>query len=239
MAEIIKSEDQLRTVDHQDLKLLFEYGTYTTIVLISSENLHVYHSKLTEFSLKFEEKYQDLLSRWSGEIYGFDQTTDIIEEIFEVGGSEAMVKIEKLEKITKRFIPISIAVAFLAIINWILPYILLVSGWLPIFASANWLLYILVILPFCLFGLIVVWVVKKIQQKLPILRATLQSVTITVLFPQILNVIISLNGILIYMLFGNLSWVAIFLLSGFIAEIILIFGGIYVLGELQPSKGSK
>ncbi|UCG68453.1 MAG: hypothetical protein JSV09_11645, partial [Thermoplasmata archaeon] len=82
IAEMVHSQQVLKVVDHQDIKILFEYGTYSTIALIAYENLHIFHSKLASLTKQFENLFQDVLSQWKGEIDVFRPTKRLIEDIF-------------------------------------------------------------------------------------------------------------------------------------------------------------
>ncbi len=84
LAEMVQSTKVLKVVDHQDVKIIFEYGTYSTIALIVDENFKIYHSKLTLLIAKFENLFQDFLSHWSGEVEVFIPSRRLIEEIFSV-----------------------------------------------------------------------------------------------------------------------------------------------------------
>ncbi|NVM05000.1 MAG: hypothetical protein HWN67_21945 [Candidatus Helarchaeota archaeon] len=82
LAEMIQSKQTLKVVDHQDVKILFEYGTYSTLALVAFENLHIYHSKLALLIEKFENLFQDVLANWKGETEVFIPSKRLIEEIF-------------------------------------------------------------------------------------------------------------------------------------------------------------
>ena len=82
LAEMVQSQEKLKTVDHQDVKILFEYGTYSTLALIAYENLRIYHSKLAQLINQFEKFFHEFLIHWSGEIEVFRPSKELIEEIF-------------------------------------------------------------------------------------------------------------------------------------------------------------
>jgi len=64
MASIIRSKNFVRVVDHQDLKLIFEYGKHATLALITTENLHIFHLKLANLRRLFEDFFQEILPKW-------------------------------------------------------------------------------------------------------------------------------------------------------------------------------
>ena len=82
LMEMIKSETPLEVADHQDLKIIFKYGSYSTIVLITDENLRIYHSKLALLIERFENLFQDVLPHWGGNLEVFIPTKQLVEEIF-------------------------------------------------------------------------------------------------------------------------------------------------------------
>ncbi len=82
IAEIIQSRQNLKVMDHQDVKIIFEYGNYSTLALIAYENLKIYQSKLDSLIKQFENLFQDVLSDWKGETEVFLPSKRLIEEIF-------------------------------------------------------------------------------------------------------------------------------------------------------------
>ena len=82
LAEMIQSKQALKTVDHQDVKILFEYGNYSTIALVVYEDFRIYRSKLTTLSTQFEQLFQDVLSHWTGDIEIFLPSKQLIEDVF-------------------------------------------------------------------------------------------------------------------------------------------------------------
>ena len=82
LGEMIESKQKLRNVDHQDVKIIFEYGKFTTIALITYENLRIYYPKLASLSAQFENLFQDVLPNWTGETEIFLPASQLIGEIF-------------------------------------------------------------------------------------------------------------------------------------------------------------
>lgn len=82
LAEMIQSDKSLQVVDHEDVKILFEYGNYSTLALVVYENLHVYRSKLVTLINQFENLFQDILSHWTGDTSVFLPSRRLIEENF-------------------------------------------------------------------------------------------------------------------------------------------------------------
>jgi len=81
LAEMMQSKQPMKMVDHHDIKIFFEYGVYSTIVLIASENLRIYHSKLAILLHQFENIFQDVLIHWKGETDIFLLTKRLLENI--------------------------------------------------------------------------------------------------------------------------------------------------------------
>jgi hypothetical protein len=83
LGEIMESRQHLKIVDHEDVKIIFEYGQYTTMALIVYENLSIYHSKLASLRSQFEDLFQDILAHWAGEIEVFLPAKRLIEKTFD------------------------------------------------------------------------------------------------------------------------------------------------------------
>ncbi len=82
LAEMVQSNRELKVVDHQDVKIIFGYGIYSTMALIAYENFKIYHSKLSFLITKFENLFQDILPNWQGQVDVFIPAGRLIEEIF-------------------------------------------------------------------------------------------------------------------------------------------------------------
>jgi hypothetical protein len=82
LGEMVESQQKLRVVDHQDVKIIFEYGRFTTTALIAYENLRIYYSKLTALSTQFETLFGGVLAHWTGEVEVFHPTKGLVENIF-------------------------------------------------------------------------------------------------------------------------------------------------------------
>ncbi len=83
LAEMVQSKQTLKIVDHQDVKVIFEYGNYSTLALVAYENLRIYQSKLAILSQQFENLFQDVLSEWNGETEVFIPSKRLIAEILQ------------------------------------------------------------------------------------------------------------------------------------------------------------
>ncbi|NVM29232.1 MAG: hypothetical protein HWN65_10375 [Candidatus Helarchaeota archaeon] len=82
LMDMMETENPLKVFDHRDLKIIFEYGDHSTIVLVCEENLNIYHSKLALLMNDFEEYFQDALPNWTGDIELFRPARKLIEDVF-------------------------------------------------------------------------------------------------------------------------------------------------------------
>ncbi len=82
LGEMMESKQKLKVVDHQDVKIIFEYGEFTTMALITYENLRIYYPKLISLSTQFENLFQEVLAHWDGQTEVFRPANRLVEEIF-------------------------------------------------------------------------------------------------------------------------------------------------------------
>ena len=82
LKEIINSEKHLEVIDHQDIKIIFKYGTNFVVAVTCLENLQMIHFQLAEFIHEFETFYQDILPNWAGNVDIFQPTKYLIEKYF-------------------------------------------------------------------------------------------------------------------------------------------------------------
>ncbi|HUY01003.1 MAG TPA: hypothetical protein VMV49_15680 [Candidatus Deferrimicrobium sp.] len=81
--EMTSSKMHLKVLDHEDVKILFEYGLYTTTVLLAEADLQIYHDKLKTFVEEFESKFKQYLIKWTGSMIEFGPAAEIVVRIFE------------------------------------------------------------------------------------------------------------------------------------------------------------
>nr|MDO8085871.1 hypothetical protein [Candidatus Sigynarchaeum springense] len=82
--EMINSEKKLKVLDHEDKKILLEYGKYITVALITLKDLDMLHEKLQAYILRVETELRQPLEKWRGEVGRFAApmqaiTTDIFK----------------------------------------------------------------------------------------------------------------------------------------------------------------
>ena len=235
LAEMIKSKDRLKTVDHQDLKILFEYGKFVIIALIVSENLHIYHSKLASLMDQFENFFQDVLSHWSGETDVFLPTQQMIKQVFELKGEDVGEHVGEISRVTKKFFLSSMLLLSFIIANAFILFLLDRFSWQPIW-SEDMGMYVILALGLILGGLIPIWWKYKIYQKMQSLETNMGAVPRKLLFPSILCANISILGALIYVFFGNVSWAVLLCAISGIELLISFLTGLNFIAKLETSK---
>lgn len=83
LKEMISSKQQLKEIDHEDIKILFEYGRYTNTALLVEKDLSIYRYKLRQFVDEFESQFRKFFLDWSGSVIEFESAAEIIARIFE------------------------------------------------------------------------------------------------------------------------------------------------------------
>lgn len=86
--EMINSEKKLKVLDHEDKKILLEYGKYVTVALVTRMDLDVLHEKLRTYILRVETELQQPLESWRGEVGRFAApmksiTADVLKTVFD------------------------------------------------------------------------------------------------------------------------------------------------------------
>ena len=81
--ETTKSQELLKTIDHGDITILLEYGKriFGALFIKGKQSSEV-RSNLRELVNKFEAKYADALSDWSGALIYFKDDHKLVENIF-------------------------------------------------------------------------------------------------------------------------------------------------------------
>ncbi len=82
ISEITQSKKQLRKIDKEGYHLLFSFGKYHVVCLISTMDLPVLLKKLDEFSKDFEIKFGKELKNFVGNVSPFDSTKYLIDKYF-------------------------------------------------------------------------------------------------------------------------------------------------------------
>ena len=84
ITDLIQSKEHLEIVDHEDVKIMFEYGKHTINVLIVEEVLDILKNKLKKITTEVENLYQDVLPSWQGDMSPFGLLETIIQQNFEI-----------------------------------------------------------------------------------------------------------------------------------------------------------
>ena len=82
LAEMTASHQKLQVIDHQDVKIFFEYGRFVICAIICQEELKTIRFKLQEFITEFEALYSEILQSWKGDVGIFQPTKFLINKVF-------------------------------------------------------------------------------------------------------------------------------------------------------------
>ncbi|MHC1592416.1 MAG: hypothetical protein ACXQS8_10035 [Candidatus Helarchaeales archaeon] len=103
LEEVLHSKEKVRSIDHQDKKLLFAFGKYTITTVISDKESQIIQSKVSLLSREFEKQYQGILEHWNGNIGYFSNAWMIIDKIFPISEWQHEIAVNKfLENIEVR-----------------------------------------------------------------------------------------------------------------------------------------
>ncbi|NVM30367.1 MAG: hypothetical protein HWN65_16090 [Candidatus Helarchaeota archaeon] len=236
ISRMMRSEENLKIVDHENLKLIFEYGKYATSVLVVSENLHIYHLKLANLMNQFENLFQDILPDWIGEIEQFLPTKHLVKQVFELEEGEAIVsRVGLIGPLVRRFFIFSIILLLVPVSSGFLIYFLNLFLWQPIMIE-NWMLSFLIILTICLGIIIPTWFNYRIFQKIDSLKSNIKDISHKLLTLLILCASISIISLIIYLLYANVLWSATVWVVGVIEFVILMIIGISLIERLERTK---
>nr|MDO8116407.1 hypothetical protein [Candidatus Sigynarchaeota archaeon] len=81
--EMIQSEKRLKVLDHEDKKILLEYGKHVIVALIAMKDFKIYREKLLRYIDRIETRFDKDFERWNGEITKFAfEMTEITKKEF-------------------------------------------------------------------------------------------------------------------------------------------------------------
>jgi hypothetical protein len=83
LREISKSKENLQLIDHGDIKIMLEYGTYILIALSVKEELRIYRDKLIHLRSTIEELFAKALVDWNGDLEKFSPIETLIKNEFQ------------------------------------------------------------------------------------------------------------------------------------------------------------
>ena len=84
MQEMIQTDKSLKTIDHEDTKLIFKQSNHAIAVMIADEDLYVIHHKVEQLMNQFELLFGVTMENWIGDLSTFKPLGPIIAKIFEV-----------------------------------------------------------------------------------------------------------------------------------------------------------
>jgi hypothetical protein len=82
ISEITRSKRQLRQIQKEEVNLLFTYGKYHIVALMTSMELPVLFKKLDEFSREFEREFAKELKNFKGNVSKFNPTKFLVVKYF-------------------------------------------------------------------------------------------------------------------------------------------------------------
>ncbi len=82
--ESVHSEKKLKSIDHEDVKILVEYGTYVNSAIIADKETMDVRDRLGQFLSVFEKNYHEYVSHWTGDLRPFFEAYQLIERYFGV-----------------------------------------------------------------------------------------------------------------------------------------------------------
>lgn len=80
--EMVQSEAKLKIIDHEDKKILFEYGTNFVVTLVSKKNLRILRTKLQALAGEIERVFWEVLQDWDGNLNVFKPVKTMIRHHF-------------------------------------------------------------------------------------------------------------------------------------------------------------
>ncbi len=86
LKETLHSKKKVRSIDHQDKKILFSYGEFIITSVITDEDTHIVYNKVEQLTHDFEKQFYGVLKHWNGELTTFSSAWFIIDNIFPVSG---------------------------------------------------------------------------------------------------------------------------------------------------------
>ncbi|MFX0133065.1 MAG: hypothetical protein ACFFDN_05405 [Candidatus Hodarchaeota archaeon] len=82
--ESVYTKKKLKMIDHEDVKILIEWGTQVHAAIIADKETSDLRNNLKKFLTAFEEKYKLAIKQWSGDLDIFSNIDKLIENHFGV-----------------------------------------------------------------------------------------------------------------------------------------------------------
>ncbi len=83
LKEISRSTEELKIIDHGDLKILLDHGTHFFIALIVQEKMNIYWDRLSRLHKTIETYFGDVLKSWDGNLKYFNPLELLVKHIFQ------------------------------------------------------------------------------------------------------------------------------------------------------------
>ncbi len=80
--ELTENQTKIKIIEQEEVTILFEYGKYITVALITEENLNILRNKLLNLLNEVEDFYSEELESFSGKISTFSKIIKFIPKYF-------------------------------------------------------------------------------------------------------------------------------------------------------------
>jgi MFS family permease len=84
LQEMTKSDQKLKIIDHEDKKLLFEYGKQFSVSLLASKDLKILRTKLKNLTEEIQNVFWETIASWDGSIEVFKPINTMIRNHFSI-----------------------------------------------------------------------------------------------------------------------------------------------------------
>ncbi len=96
--EVFDSKKRVRSIDHQDKKILFSYGEFIITSVVAEEETQILFSKVDQLTQEFERNFYGILRQWNGNISPFASAWFIVDKIFPITAWEHKKSVEEFTK---------------------------------------------------------------------------------------------------------------------------------------------
>jgi len=83
LKELSQSTEELKTIDHGDLKILLAHGDNFFIALLTKEEMNIYWDRLKRLHRTIESLFGNILKAWDGNLAYFEPLKTIVREDFQ------------------------------------------------------------------------------------------------------------------------------------------------------------
>ncbi|MHA1428359.1 MAG: hypothetical protein ACTSQI_20435 [Candidatus Helarchaeota archaeon] len=82
--EVFNSKKRVRSIDHQDKKILFSYGEFIITSVVTDDETQILFNKVDSLTRDFERHFHSVLYRWNGNLEPFASAWFIVDKIFPI-----------------------------------------------------------------------------------------------------------------------------------------------------------